>query len=119
MDFLLRGITSMVLVGGAPTALAEDSTTTTTPTTTTTTTIAHNQSTCQTSCIYECEQRSLQFKKHTNPTELAAGITKDCLEQCNDDRQKCDNPAPARVREPILQQAKDIRGLYPRWQDGF
>ena len=84
---------------------------------------------CQTDCIFKCQIRSQDIdamnkrekslSSSTSSTSHNDLILKDCLEQCQGDQRQCKDPPPERKREPVLLKAKDIDGLYSRWQDSF
>jgi hypothetical protein len=64
---------------------------------------------CVTECFYACETK-------TNK-KLWPKSRDTCRAKCP--RKECLPPPPERKREPRQLQAKDIEGLYPRWQDTF
>jgi hypothetical protein len=102
--FMLTSCSSLLFLGGAFPVEA-----------------AFEDGSCQTDCMYKCQQRELQDSKVTKiDTKYRASMTlNECQEQCQDDLKECRNPPPERKREPRLMQAADIKGLYPRWQDSF
>lgn len=99
--FLLGACSSVLLFGGDFLAAAETGS-------------------CQTECVYKCQQRELQdarlAKLDSKSREIKA--SKECMEQCQE-RAECKAPQPEMTKEPRLAKAADIKGLYSRWQDSF
>jgi hypothetical protein len=85
-------------------------------------TVAVEDDNCQTDCMYQCTIATSagQTPSAKRSKETISVQNNSCLEECPN-HQQCHAPPPPEMykREPILVKAKDIVGLYPRWQDSF
>jgi hypothetical protein len=75
---------------------------------------------CETDCMYKCKLEQQQASKKGKLLLTENQILGTCLvEECKDHQQCQAQPPPGRMTEPRMLQAKDVKGLYPRWQDSF